>query len=82
MVNYAARDSWAFDFVWWKFLDEQYFGENEDQDYRARLHLISGAQKAAMDSLVISKAEERSHRKMFEWDDDLAAAQVIKLLAE
>ena len=82
MVNYAARDSWAFDFVWWKFLDERYFGENEDQDYRARLRLLSGAQKATMDSLVISKAEDRSNRKLFELDEDLAAAQVNKLLAE
>ena len=82
VVNYAARDSWAFDFVWWKLLDERYFGPNEDQDYRARLHLLSGAQKTAMDRLVTSKAEDRSHRKLFEWDDDLAAAQVNKLLAE
>ena len=82
MVNYAARDSWAFDFVWWKFLDERYFGANEDQDYRARLHLLSGAQKEAMDALVIDKAEERSHRKVFEWDADVAAARVEKLLAE
>lgn len=41
MINYAMRDSWAFDFIWWKFLDERHFGPNEDQDHRARLDLLS-----------------------------------------
>jgi hypothetical protein len=45
MLNYAARRSWAFDFIWWKFLDERYFGPNENQDYRARLELPSEPQR-------------------------------------
>lgn len=81
MVNYAVRDSWAFDFIWWKFLDERYFGPNDEQDYSARLHLLSEVEKAAMDNLVTAKAEERSHRRIFEWDEDLAAARVGGLLA-
>lgn len=81
MVNYAVRDSWAFDFIWWKFLDERYFGPNGDQDHRARLHLLSEVQKAAMDALVTAKAHERSHRRIFEWDEGLAAARVDGLLA-
>lgn len=81
MINYAARDSWAFDFIWWKFLDERYFGPNDDQDHRARLHLLSGIQNAAMDNLVTAKAEERSHRRVFEWDEDVAVARVNALLA-
>ncbi|KID99301.1 phosphotransferase family protein, partial [Metarhizium majus ARSEF 297] len=28
MLNYAARKSWAFDFIWWKFSDEKYCGSN------------------------------------------------------
>ena len=34
-----------------------------------------------MNALVITKAEERSHRKVFEWNEDLAAARVDRLLA-
>ena len=81
MINYAVRDSWVFDFIWWKFLDERYFGPNDNQDHRARLHLLSEVQKAAMNALVIAKAEERSRRKVFEWNEDLAAARVDRLLA-
>ena len=81
MINYAARDSWAFDFIWWKFLDERYFGQNDDQDHRARLHLLSEAQKTAMDALVVTKADERLHRRIFEWDEGSAAARIDGLLA-
>ncbi|KAH7157881.1 hypothetical protein B0J13DRAFT_650610 [Dactylonectria estremocensis] len=28
----AIRKSWAFDFLWWKYLDESYFGPNETPD--------------------------------------------------
>lgn len=80
MINYAVRDSWAFDFIWWKFLDERYFGPNDDQDHRARLHLLLEVQKEAMDTLVTAKAEERSYRRVFKWDEDLAAARVDGLL--
>lgn len=81
MVNYAVRDSWAFDFIWWKFLDERYFGPNEDQDHRSRLHVLAEPQKATMSALVVAKAEERSHRNIFEWDEGLAVARVNGLLA-
>ncbi|KAI5860384.1 phosphotransferase family protein [Durotheca rogersii] len=81
MVNYAVRSSWAFDFIWWKFLDERYFGPNEDQDHRARLHLLSEPQKAAMSDLVAAKADERLRRMVFEWDEALAVDRLNRLLA-
>jgi hypothetical protein len=37
MVRYAARNSWAFDFIYWRYLDPMYFGDNENADYRARV---------------------------------------------
>ncbi|KAL1865594.1 hypothetical protein VTK73DRAFT_5133 [Phialemonium thermophilum] len=80
MIDYAARDSWAFDFIWWKFLDERFFGPNEDQDYHARLDLLSDEQKQAMEALVAAKAEERNVRRRFKWDENLAAARVARLL--
>lgn len=80
MVSYAVRDSWAFDFIWWKFLDERYFGPNEDQDHRARLHLLTEAQKARLSELVAAKADERADRGIFEWDEALAAARVQAML--
>ena len=32
MISYAARKSWDFDFIWRKYLDESYFGSNDNQD--------------------------------------------------
>jgi hypothetical protein len=29
-LTYAARKSWAFDTVFWKYLDERFFGRRED----------------------------------------------------
>ena len=81
MINYAVRDSWAFDFIWWKFLDERCFGPSDNQDYHARLYLPLAVQKAVIDTLVIDKADERSHRRVVEWDNDLAAARVDEPLA-
>ncbi len=28
-LNYAARKSWAFDTIYWKYLDENFFGKRE-----------------------------------------------------
>ncbi|KAM7210810.1 Protein kinase-like domain containing protein [Rhypophila decipiens] len=55
MVNYAARKSWMFDLVWWRFLDEAYFGVNEDQDYKARVGLLTAEQQKHMEDLVANK---------------------------
>ncbi|POR33713.1 Uncharacterized protein TPAR_06097 [Tolypocladium paradoxum] len=61
MLSYAARKSWAFDFIWWKFLDETYFGPNENQDYEARLELLSEPQRKVMEPFVARKMEESSN---------------------
>ncbi|KAM7183340.1 phosphotransferase family protein [Rhypophila sp. PSN 637] len=55
MLNYAARKSWMFDLVWWRFLDEAYFGVNEDQDYKARAGLLTAEQQKHMEDLVANK---------------------------
>ena len=51
MLNYAARKSWAFDFIWWKFLDKKYFGPNENQDHLDRLGLLSEPQRNVSETL-------------------------------
>lgn len=56
LVNYAARKTFAFDYIWWKFLDEEFFGENPERDHRRRLNLLSEKQKEVMERFV--------HRKM------------------
>lgn len=81
MLNYAGRKSWSFDYIWWKFLDERYFGPNENQDYQARLGLLSEAQRKAMESFVTYKMEEDGRNgKTATWADGHAANRLAELL--
>ncbi|KAG9252416.1 phosphotransferase family protein [Emericellopsis atlantica] len=80
LLNYAARKSWAFDYVWWKFLDEQYFGPNEDQDYKIRLALLSEPQRKAMESFVARKMEGSKDRKIVMWEKQDAADRLAEVL--
>lgn len=80
MINYAARNSWEFDWLFWKFLDPKYFGPNEEEDYHARLNLLTEEQKEAMVPFVQMKMEESQERILVEWDDSSAAAQLAKVM--
>jgi hypothetical protein len=80
MLNYAARKSWAFDFIWWKFLDESYFGSNENQDYQARLELLSESQKEVMETFVTRKMEESRNPEIVKLGDEYAAELLAELL--
>lgn len=80
MRSYAARKSWAFDFVWWKFLDESYFGSNENQDYQARLELLSESQREIMETFVACKMEESRNPGIVKWGDKHAADRLAELL--
>ncbi|KAF7538019.1 hypothetical protein G7Z17_g12714 [Cylindrodendrum hubeiense] len=80
MLNYAARKSWSFDFIWWKFLDESYFGPNEKQDYQARLELLSEPQRKAMEVFVARKMEESASCEIVEWGDEDAAERLAEVL--
>ncbi|RDL40596.1 Phosphotransferase [Venustampulla echinocandica] len=49
-LNYGARKSWAFDTVYWRFLDERFFGDRgsniaEDDLWKTRIHLLSKAER-------------------------------------
>lgn len=78
MVNYAARNSWAFDFIYWRFLDARFFGHNENADHRARLGLLTEAEAQEMEEFVRMKMQECGERALVEWDDESAAARLAK----
>ncbi|KAI8633008.1 hypothetical protein F5Y19DRAFT_416158 [Xylariaceae sp. FL1651] len=59
MVNYAARNSWAFDFIFWRYLDERFFGLNKNGDHKARLDLFSQRELETMETLVEMKMEQQ-----------------------
>lgn len=79
-LNYAARKSWAFDFIWWKFLDESYFGPNENQDYQARLELLTEPQRKLMESFVTQKMEENRNPEIIKWEDEDAVDRLMEVL--
>lgn len=72
-LNYAARKSWAFDTIYWKYLDERFFGEHgknipTEELWKTRVHLLSPEEQAAMELLVHTKMEESKERILVEWD--------------
>ncbi|KAI0108031.1 kinase-like domain-containing protein [Daldinia grandis] len=80
MVNYAARSSWVFDFIFWEFLDPEYFGDNEKGDHHPRLSLLTEQQIGAMEPFVKMKMEESKERSLVEWNHDDAVVQLAKVL--
>lgn len=72
-LNYAARQSWAFDALYWAFLDERFFGVREadvptDELWRIRLHLLSEAERMAMEPFVDRKIHETKECRLVDWD--------------
>jgi hypothetical protein len=86
-LNYAARRSWAFDTIYWKYLDERFFGERgedvpTEELWKARVHLLSEEERAGMELLVQTKMEESKKRVLVEWDDAEARQRLSSLLFE
>ena len=84
-LNYAARRSWAFDTIYWKYLDERFFGEwgkdiPTEELWRTRVHLLSEEERAAMEPLVQTKMEESKERVLVEWDAEKAKRRLSSFL--
>lgn len=84
-LNYAARKSWAFDTIYWKYLDERFFGIREattsmDERWKTRVHLLSEEERVAMEPFVQMKMEEARERTLVEWDDSDARQRLGSFL--
>jgi hypothetical protein len=82
-LNYAARKSWAFDAIFWKCLDERFFGKREEEVtehdlWKTRIQLLSEEERRAMEPFVTRKVEETRERILVSWEDQ----EVKKRLAE
>ncbi|CAK7234572.1 hypothetical protein SCUCBS95973_008981 [Sporothrix curviconia] len=80
MRNYASRRSWAFDFLWWKHLDEGFFGPNKDQDHKARLAELPSGQRQIMEELVQQKLKEEEDKDITVWSSDDTVSYFQKYL--
>ncbi|TVY43889.1 hypothetical protein LSUB1_G002036 [Lachnellula subtilissima] len=84
-LNYAAKNSWAFDTVFWKYLDEKLFGTREedvptDNIWRTRIHLLSEKERVAMERFVEWKMEDKKERILVDWDPEEAKQRLSDLL--
>ncbi|EKJ75895.1 hypothetical protein FPSE_04075 [Fusarium pseudograminearum CS3096] len=84
-LNYAARKSWAFDAIYWKFLDERFFGprdeiNQEDSYWRARVHLLGEKGRQDMETVVARKMGEAKERVLVDWDPTAAKTLLCKTL--
>ncbi|KAH8668690.1 hypothetical protein BX600DRAFT_487265 [Xylariales sp. PMI_506] len=84
-LNNAARNSWAFDTIYWKYLDERFFGEREvdvsaTDLWKTRVHLLSEEERAAMEPLVQAKMGETKERILVEWEDSEARLRLSSFL--
>ncbi|KAH8659539.1 kinase-like domain-containing protein [Ilyonectria robusta] len=80
MIRYAARNSWALDFLFWRYLDSRYFGENQDADRHARLHLLSQHKIDAMEPFVKLKMEQDKEKVLVRWSDEDVKAELSKVM--
>ncbi|TPX18765.1 uncharacterized protein E0L32_011514 [Thyridium curvatum] len=86
-LNYAARKSWAFDAIFWNFLDERFFGTRDaevpdEELWKARIDLLSYEEQQAMEPLVKRKMQESEERILVEWEPDTASNYLAKILLE
>lgn len=86
-VNYAARKSWAFDAISWKYIDEKFFGKREhdgpeEVPWKSRIDLLSEQEREAMEPLVQMKLEESKERVLVDWDAEEARKRLSAVLFE
>ncbi|KAG4429131.1 hypothetical protein IFR05_015385 [Cadophora sp. M221] len=68
-LTYAARNSWAFETIFWRYLDERFFGPREqglprNQYWKARIDLLSQDERDAMEPFVERKMETRKRAEV------------------
>lgn len=76
--RFRSENSWAFNLIFWRYLDPKYFGPNKAADHRARLGRFTQKQREAMEDLVTVKMKEGRERKLREWDPDEAKAHLAR----
>ncbi|TVY35421.1 hypothetical protein LOCC1_G008267 [Lachnellula occidentalis] len=83
-LSYAARKSWAFDTIFWKYLDERFFRERADvpkhELWRTRVHMLGERERGAMEAFVEIKMEELKERIIVDWDPEDAKERLGRVL--
>ncbi|KAK3368664.1 hypothetical protein B0H63DRAFT_488901 [Podospora didyma] len=89
-LNYAARNSWAFDYIYWHFLDEKFFGKRpidgdgdvEDHWWRSRIELLGRDHFDVMNHLADVKMDEYNEGNINnEWGAQEARRHLAQFMA-
>ncbi|KOS41488.1 hypothetical protein ACN38_g7622 [Penicillium nordicum] len=86
-IMYAARNNFAFDAIYWKKIDQRFFGPAIYEDdnicdvWRKRLHLLESGEKELMEEYVNLKLKERNTFRLA-WDPDEYTVGWIKRMRE
>lgn len=84
-LNYAARKNWAFDAIYWTYLDVRFFGERQHMEgplWKARIGMLSAKEKLAMDAFVDKKMSDAKVRKLVTWTPGDARKRTAEVLME
>lgn len=87
-LSYATRKTWAFDEIYWKFLDERFFGKRPDGISRAqlwttRLDLLTERERDLIEPFVERRLEETKVRKLVDhWDPDEVQRRFNEVLGD
>ncbi|KAF2441505.1 phosphotransferase family protein [Karstenula rhodostoma CBS 690.94] len=66
-IDYAVRRSWAFDAVFWTFIDKKFFGGNGKGDqYEERLWLLNDEAQKHIEAFTFKKVEDSRTRVLEE----------------
>lgn len=84
-LNYASRKSWALDTIYWKYLDEKFFGEREkdipfEELWKVRINLLTEEEQVAMHLMVRTKMEESKARILVQWEAEEARKRLSSFL--
>ncbi|KAB5530465.1 hypothetical protein GE09DRAFT_393036 [Coniochaeta sp. 2T2.1] len=80
-VNFAARKPYSFEPMYWKQIDERFYGPNPRGGYKDRLALLSERARKRIDWLVAQKMKEDKEKKLVDWTGDKARAYACAVLA-
>lgn len=68
-IVYAAQRAWAFDAIYWRFLDTKFYGPYPEGSIPedVRLGELTAEQVAAMDGFVARKMREKEEKRLVDW---------------
>ncbi|TLD28635.1 hypothetical protein PspLS_04075 [Pyricularia sp. CBS 133598] len=80
-----TRRSWAFDAMFWTYLDESFYGKAnynipEEQRWWNRLQVLTHEEQDAMEPFVKRKMEESIQRVLVEWSETEAVMRLSEIL--